>query len=351
MRRKVITLIFSFFVLTGCEELFIGNEPENTPLNNFDILWKTLDEKYALFEARKVNWDSLKNIYRVQLSENTTESELWDICASLVAELDDGHVSLLNKGWSKSAQSSSISRNRKPDDFSLDLVKSKFLQNFKIVGAGNITYGTMRGMNIGYIHIATFMASGSGNHIDWAYDIDKAIADLSGTDALVFDVRNNNGGLIVTEDIISSAFIDREITFFNSCVKLGTGHNDFDSPRPVTVGPREGIVPFIKPTAFLTNRFTASGGEYITQVFKNLSWSTHIGDTTFGAFGEITSLGELPNGWTFMFPCTLTTFPEGGSPEGIGLIPDILIENTKAEIDAGKDNALEYALEYLSDDL
>jgi C-terminal processing protease CtpA/Prc len=67
-----------------------------------------------------------------------------------------------------------------------------------------------------------------------------------------------------------------------------------------------------------------------------------------GAFGEITCVRELPNGWTFMYPCTLTTFPEGGSPEGIGIIPDILIENTKSEIDSGKDNALEYALQFLN---
>jgi C-terminal processing protease CtpA/Prc len=131
-------------------------------------------------------------------------------------------------------------------------------------------------------------------------------------------------------------------------VKTGPGHNEFGELRPVSIEPRSGIIPYSKEIVFLTNRFTASGGEYMTQLFKNLPNSTHIGDTTMGAFGEITSIAELPNGWTFMYPCTLTTFPEGGSPEGIGLIPDILVENTKSEIESGKDNALEYAIEFLS---
>jgi hypothetical protein len=342
---SLILFLFLSIIFSGCEKMFIGNQPENTPLNNYNLLWKSLDENYAMFGVKKIDWDSLNIIYGSQINEQTSEYGLWNICSSLIAELDDGHVSLMNKGWNKAANSSSIINKRKPDDFSLDLVKTKFLQNYKIVGAGNITFGMLRMSNTGYIHIATFMWSGG---IDWAYDIDKALADLDGTDALIVDVRNNGGGLIVTEGIIGSAFTDHKITFFYSRVKTGPGHNEFGELRPVSVEPRSGVTPYSKKIAFLTNRFTASGGEYMTQLFKNLPNSTQIGDTTMGAFGEITCTEELPNGWSFMYPCTLTTFPEGGSPEGIGIIPDILIENTKAEIDSGKDNALEYALQFLN---
>jgi hypothetical protein len=348
MRKHVVTLILPIIIFSSCEKLFIGSEPDNTAKNNFYILWKTYDENYAGFGVRNINWDSLYCEYDARITSMTTEKELWDISAELISKLDDGHVCLINKEWTKAAQSSNIIRNRKADDFSLSLVKSKYLENYQSIGAGNITYGLMKNSNIGYIHISTFQSSGNGNGIDWAYDIDKAISELANCETMVVDVRNNTGGLIITENIISSAFIDHKITFFNSRRKTGPKHDDFGELLPVSVNPRPEIVPFTKRIAFLTNRFTASGGEYMTQVFKNLSYSTQIGDTTMGAFGEITSMSELPNGWTFTYPCTLTTTPDGKCPEGIGIIPDILVENTKVSIDAGNDKMIEYAIGYLN---
>jgi len=83
-------------------------------------------------------------------------------------------------------------------------------------------------------------------------------------------------------------------------------------------------------------------------MFKFLPYSKQIGDTTFGAFGDVLKIAQLPNGWTFRYPCRLTTTPDGKSPEGIGIIPDIIVENTKTDIDAGRDNVIQYAINYLS---
>ena len=349
IRKKILFIFLSAIVLTACERMFIGNEPENTPVNNFNILWKTFDENYAMFQVRNINWDSLNTVYyppKISIIRQL-EAELWNIFAGLLSNLNDGHVCLLGKGWNKAAQSSKVIRTRNADDFSLDLVRTNFIQSSKTAGAGNITFGLIKNENTGYIHISNFRSAGTGNGYDWAYDIDKALSELANCNALIVDVRNNTGGLIVTEGIISSAFTDHKITFFYSRRKTGPGHDEFGELRPVTIEPRSGVIPFTKKIAFLTNRFTASGGEYMTQVFKNLPNSTQIGDTTLGAFGEITSTAELPNGWTFMYPCTLTTLPDGSCLEGVGIVPDILIENTKADIDAKRDNVLEYAISFL----
>jgi carboxyl-terminal processing protease len=346
MRKKIVFILLSI-ALTACEKMFIGNEPENTPVNNFNILWKTFDENYAMFGVRHINWDSLYSVYSSKISDQTSEAELWNISAGLLSNLDDGHVCLLGKGWNKSAQSSKIIQTRNADDFSLELVRTNFIQSSKTVGAGNITYGLIKNENTGYIHISNFRSAGTGNGYDWAYDIDKALSELAACNALIVDVRNNTGGLIVTESIISSAFTDHKIIFFYSRRKTGPAHDNFGELRPVSVEPRSGSRPFTKKIAFLTNRFTASGGEYMTQLFKNLPNSVQIGDTTLGAFGEITNTAELPNGWTFLYPCTLTTLPDGSCLEGVGIVPDILIENTKADIDAKRDNVLNYAINFL----
>ncbi|MHC1774923.1 MAG: S41 family peptidase [Lentimicrobium sp.] len=347
MKRNITLACLLLLLITGCEKALLGPGPENTATGNFNLLWKTLDENYAQFDARHINWDSLYTVYSKQITGETTEAELWDLSAGLIAHLDDGHVCLINKKWNKAAQSSSILRTRTADDFSPELVNSAYLGYHHTVGEGHITYGFVRNTSLGYIYISSFMASGTGDGTAWAYDIGKAIAALSGCSALIVDVRNNPGGLIATENIIGSAFTDHAITFFYSRCKTGPGHQDFGEPRPVTISPRSGIVPWTKQMVMLTNRFTASGGEYMTQLFKNLPNSTQIGDTTLGAFGEITNMAQLPNGWTFCYPCTLTTTPDGNCPEGKGILPDVLTENTKADIDAGNDKVMEYAIEYL----
>ena len=350
MRMKISLVLSVFFFFAGCEELLLGPQPENTPQNNFEILWKTFDENYALFPVKNVNWDSLHVAYSSRISSSTTDAQLWDIMAELISHLNDGHVTLFDKGFSKWAASSEINK-RNADDFSLDLVKNKFVSNVTVVGSGLITYGRIQsasaGKKIGYIHIASF-ASNSGNGVDWAYDIDTAVRELYDSDALIIDLRNNGGGLKVTGAIIVSAFIDREITYFYQREKTGPGHNDFGKPNPLTVSPRNDVLHFTKKIALLTNRFSGSGSEHFAQVFQYLPYATQIGDTTFGCFGDVLNNAQLPNGWTFRYPCRFTTTPEGTCPEGIGIIPDLLVENNKADITAGRDNVLTRAIQYLT---
>ncbi|NLT52320.1 MAG: S41 family peptidase [Ignavibacteria bacterium] len=347
--KKIIIIIAAAFILTSCTEVLLGPEPENTPQSNFEILWKTFDENYPLFGVKNINWDSLHTFYASKISSSTSENELWNITADLLLNLNDGHVKLYNKGYTDGISGSRMI-NRKLYDFSLELVKSKFLTEIKTAGDGYFIYGKVKqslsAVNLGYIFISTFMASNSGNGYEWANDINNILNEFSGCDGIIIDVRNNGGGMKITGQIIASAFVDREITYLYQQEKNGPGHNDFGSPIALTVSP--GTVTFNKNIALLTNRFSASGSEHFAQVLKNLPYSKQIGDTTFGAFGDIINNAQLPNGWGFAYPCRLTTTPDGKCPEGIGIIPDFLVENTKNDITAGKDKVMDYAINFLN---
>jgi len=344
--KKYNILFFLFaLLLVGCEEMLLGPEPANNPKGNFDVLWKTFDENYALFTVKNVNWDSLRLVYGSKISASTTSNELWGIMTNLLSNLNDGHTKLFNENYTKGFNSSEIAK-RTANDFSLELIKSTKLENAKTAGSGLITYSKIKNANIGYIHIASFALTGRYN-VNWAYDIDKALADLAECKAIIVDLRNNGGGLRVTGDIIASAFVDREITYFYQRAKVGPGHNDLGDKIPISIAPREGRLKYSKKTVLLTNRFSASGSEYFTEIFKYLSYTTQIGDTTFGAFGDIISVAQLPNGWTFTYPCRLTTTPDGNCYEGKGIVPDYVIENSAADIKSEKDNVINFAIEYL----
>ena len=53
MKKNIAYLTILAFILTSCEKILIGPEPENTAKSNFDMLWKSFDENYALFKLNK----------------------------------------------------------------------------------------------------------------------------------------------------------------------------------------------------------------------------------------------------------------------------------------------------------
>lgn len=345
MKKIILLIVFAALLITSCEKMMLGPEPENNSKSNFEILWKTIDENYALFTVKNVNWDSLHIAYGLKINAVTINFELWDIMTGLLSNLNDGHTKLFNENYTKGFSSSEIS-NRKADNFSIELVKNIFLTDVKIAGSGLIMYGKIKNKNIGYIHIASFASNGF--EYKWAYDIDTAVKELAACDAMIIDLRNNGGGLRNTTDIIASSFIDRDITYFYQQTKTGPKHDDLSGRIPISISQRKDASVFTKKNVLLTNRFSASGAEYFVQIFKNLSYSTQIGDTTFGAFGDIINIAQLPNGWTFTYPCRLTKTPEGKCFEGKGIVPDYLVENSAQDIKAGNDRVINYAIGFLS---
>jgi carboxyl-terminal processing protease len=342
MKHVLPVMIACALLSASCERMLLGPPPDATARESFDVLWKTFDENYALFPVKNVNWDSLRVRYGSMIGPGASETDLWNVATGLLSNLDDGHVKLYNSDYTKGFDASHLFA-RKADDFSVELVRNAYLDSPKVAGAGLITYGRIKNSNVGYIHIASF-ASNAGNGVDWSYDIDGVLRELAGTDRMILDVRNNGGGLVATLRIVASAFIDHSILYFYQRVKTGPGHNDFGPPIPLVVSPRAGAPGYAKRISLLTNRFSASGSEHLTQIFRTLGNVTQIGDTTFGAFGDIVSIAELPNGWTFSYPCRLTTTPEGKCLEGIGFVPDVLVRNSAADINGGVDRVMDYAV-------
>lgn len=71
-----------------------------------------------------------------------------------------------------------------------------------------------------------------------------------------------------------------------------------------------------------------------------------VGNVTGGALSDAVER-DLPNGWSYRMPIADVRDANGNNLEGKGIQPHIKVKNTKAELDAGQDKALEKALELL----
>jgi C-terminal processing protease CtpA/Prc len=69
-----------------------------------------------------------------------------------------------------------------------------------------------------------------------------------------------------------------------------------------------------------------------------------MGDTTSGAHATMVA-GELANGWRYTLPIQETRLYDGNSYEGIGLAPQIVLNNTEAGLNNGVDALLEAAMQ------
>jgi carboxyl-terminal processing protease len=72
-----------------------------------------------------------------------------------------------------------------------------------------------------------------------------------------------------------------------------------------------------------------------------------VGDTTAGSFSDNPNF-EIYNGWMFSVSVGDYRAPGGISYEGIGMPPDVYSKTTKEDLLAGKDIALEKAMELLN---
>ena len=76
---------------TGTPE---GTATNRSPVEIFETVWSTFDQRYALFGARSVDWQALYDVYRPEVTAETTDEQLFDILTAMLSHLNDNHVML-----------------------------------------------------------------------------------------------------------------------------------------------------------------------------------------------------------------------------------------------------------------
>ena len=318
----------------GAQDSGSSRDPER----NFEYVWRLLDRTYGQFGVKHADWDALYRVYRPQVTQATTDEQLWEILVGMLGTLNDDHVCL---GDGKRRICGGLVGDTPADDFSLDLVKTKYLHGtFSGALDGSFTSGWLT-ERIGYLHIGDLKDGIEPT----TQAIDAFIAEFAKADALVIDVRANPGGTGRAAEAVASRFADRRRQFMQSRLRYGPKHDDLAPVEYLSFKP-EGPIQFTRPTVLLTDRHTASAPEHFVMAMRVLPHVTVVGDLTAGAFSAQFP-DRLPNGWVLWVAFRECRDHEGFSWDGVGMPPDLRVVNTPADIAAGRDPQLEFTLRLL----
>lgn len=175
--------------------------------------------------------------------------------------------------------------------------------------------------NIGYIDLRGFFGPELG-----AETVAAAMTFVNGTDALIFDLRNNGGGDPEMVALICSyLFGDKPVHLNNLFFRDGNRTEEFWT-KPNVLGKKYGD----KDVYVLTSNRTFSGAEEFANNLKVLKRATIVGETTGGGanpggvfrindhFGVFIPVGRAIN------PITKTNW------EGTGVLPDVAVPKDQA---------------------
>jgi tricorn protease len=147
-------------------------------------------------------------------------------------------------------------------------------------------------------------------------------------DAIIVDERHNGGGQVADYyiDILRRPFIS------NWAFRYG---GDLKTPLASIQGPK----------VMLIDETAGSGGDLLPWMFRKLELGTLVGRRTWGGLVGILGFPTLMDGGNITAPNLAFWTEEGFGVENEGVPPDVEVEQTPADVIAGRDPQLEKAIE------
>jgi carboxyl-terminal processing protease len=333
---------FDFVKVDNGDKRCADRTNNKNPIVNFDALWDTFNENYSSFKIRQINWVELRDKYRSRIAEQSPDNELYLTLNNMLAELNDGHVSLDKPESLKSEgqEDDSLEFLRKKV---LHEINSKYLISTNSYNRGTINYGLIN-KDVSYIQINDLenladyqidnnlkdkdywtsyqnSAESSSNHRKDVINgmkkyLNSLFEDIKNTSHCIVDMRFNDGGLDEAGLEVISYFIDERTYVFNKQARF-----EGDLTREQKI--------FIKPAKkhydgkiyILTSHQTASAAEIFVLSSLSLPNTVRIGSNTEGIFSDILSK-KLPNGWDYGLSNEVYKSIAGMNFEGVGITPD-----------------------------
>ena len=188
--------------------------------------------------------------------------------------------------------------------------------------------------NVGYMELTGFAAAPEASAV-----LVAALRYLETTDAIIIDVRRNNGGSPALANLLVSHFTGPDTVATIVSKVRGLTPGSIRTATQYTLasvpGPRRPDVPLY----VLTSRGTVSAGEWFAFVLQNLKRATVVGERTAGAGHNVTFV-PVGHGFTATISYSRVADARTGKEwEQVGVVPDVRAEPAMA-LDAAHSAAL-----------
>lgn len=309
------------------------NDQPNYKTDDFQATWQAVKNTYPYFEFKNTNWDSIYFVYKPNIA-TANGDEYIALLHQILCELKDGHVGLkLLDGSYLGYQTPRQIKDREAFNFN---VTRKYLDdNYCGLPGGQIAHATINN-KIEYVYISTFS--------EWDSHLKNRLTDTlqkysTQSDKFIIDVRHNGGGSEIYSDGLISHFIS------DSLQKPGYYYQNKFGPGIFIYSQ----LPYLskKQIVVLCNGKSFSATEHFVMVMQQLNNTTIIGDTTAGGSGN-PAYYDLPSGMKVRIS-RVNYLQYNNTPiEWNGIVPNIVISQTKDDILTETDKQLEFAIEYLN---
>ncbi|CAG0934960.1 carboxyl-terminal processing protease [Thermoflexales bacterium] len=181
--------------------------------------------------------------------------------------------------------------------------------------------------DVGYVRLNIFSQTSKDELVSALEDLRK-----QGAKKLIFDLRDNGGGLLDASIEVASQFIDGKVV----SEKRRVG-----GPRDYTA--EAGGVARDLPLVVLVNGSTASASEIVAGAIQDLGRGVLVGTKTYGK-GSVQNVIPLSDGSSLHVTVAEWLTPNGRQLTGQGLQPEVVVELTGDDVANGRDPQLDRAI-------
>ena len=335
---QILILVCLGISLTSCERAFMEADESSNPVNVFEYLWTKVDQQYAFFDIKGVDWNAVHDHYRPMVYDEMSDDSLFNVCAAMLNTLQDGHTNLISD-FDISRSDSVYYKMIAEKNINTEVVTLNYLTIGYHTTAG-FAHNAIRNGQVAYIRYSSFENSVTDEALQYLMD---RYANCSG---MILDLRQNGGGDVSNIEMLLRIFDNHNQPLYKTQIKSGPKHSDFRDLT--TVHANDSCIlefPYTKPVAVLIDRGSYSATSFFAVCTMGYNNIKLFGDYSGGGLG-LPNGGMLPNGWTYRFSITRTIALDGGNYEN-GVPPEVRVILDPACTAQGIDNVIETAADWI----